>query len=473
MINVAGDKGQRNKRARAVMLQFVREGYEPRPLQKEILTELHDCWNTYDVFVIRASVGSGKSLIADTIANHNKAQGLSTSIIVPSNPLVRQYANAFKDMAVIKNSFQYGGGTAFMRAKTKWKASSVKLANYYTYLANKGYSHTLVVDEAHSIIPTLTDMDAVKVWRHLTGIPKTNNILEIMRWAVDNQDNHATVKKLAKVLERNPDEYIIEEDVRPYRGKQREVVMITPITPKNNKPVFWPKSVKKIVLMSATLGIEDIYDMGFKGKRVKVIDAGNPIPKQRRPIYYTPVGNMSYKSQKENMPKLATKIRELLANNQGSKGMIHVTYSMAGKLEAMLGSKEPRLLFHNRWNKQARLEEFLSSSPEDGLVLVGCGLSEGLDLAGDKGRWQAICKIQYPNLKDKAVAKRLKTRPNWYVWSAIKHLEQAYGRICRGPEDYGKTYILDSAYARLHKYYKHMFSEGFKEAIHIGENDEI
>jgi Rad3-related DNA helicase len=96
---------------------------------------------------------------------------------------------------------------------------------------------------------------------------------------------------------------------------------------------------------------------------------------------------------------------------------------------------------------------------------MACGLTEGLDVKGDLGRWQAILKMPFLNKSDVAVAAKLDIRPQWYNWQCIKDVEQATGRICRGPDDYGETYILDEAFARLFNNNKHLFSESFKSAL--------
>ena len=47
-------------------------------------------------------------------------------------------------------------------------------------------------------------------------------------------------------------------------------------------------------------------------------------------------------------------------------------------------------------------------------VLISPSMMEGVDLSGDKSRFQIICKIPFPFLGDKVVQKRMKLHKDWY-----------------------------------------------------------
>jgi Rad3-related DNA helicase len=215
--------------------------------------------------------------------------------------------------------------------------------------------------------------------------------------------------------------------------------------------------------MSATFSVEDAYDLGMDNKRVVEIEGPSPIPADRRPILYEPIGNMSYKKQMENIPQLKDKLNELMEKHS-EKGLVHCTYSLSARLRASFAGNK-RIIWHTRDNKNQMLEIWRNSPPSEGKVFMGCGLSEGLDLKGDRGRWQVICKISYPSLGDVAVAAKLKQRPKWYAWIAVRHLIQAAGRICRAEDDRGSTYILDKSFERLYNGNTSLFSQAFKEAL--------
>jgi Rad3-related DNA helicase len=442
----------------------------PRPVQEYVLNEVERVWNWNDVIVIRAAVGSGKSGIAYTIAKWQEAMSRSTSIITPTNPLVNQYTAEFPELASIGHKGGYRSEDAYTAAQFKFKKDSCKVANYYTYLAHRAYSETLIADESHRLLGFLLDLNGFKLWHHYTPFPEFRNMLEVVMWAEKNKDVDKRIAKLAAYLRQNPEHYTLEIAEDECRGRTQPCLRVHPLSPREAKPILWPARVKKIVLMSATIGEEDLYDMGLDKRRVKFIDGGSAIPTNRRPIVYSPIGNMSYTYQDANIPKLIGFIKHKMELFKGHKGMVHMTYALARKLRAVLPEDmKDKLLFHSALNKGEVLRKFLNATEDSGLVLVGCGLTEGLDLAHGKGRWQIVAKMCYPNKSDVAVATRLEQRPKWYVWQAVKDLEQAVGRICRGPDDVGVSYIVDSAFWKLYNEHSDMFSVSFKEALQWDE----
>jgi Rad3-related DNA helicase len=144
--------------------------------------------------------------------------------------------------------------------------------------------------------------------------------------------------------------------------------------------------------------------------------------------------------------------------------MIHAPYSVSQKLKQYLADEE-RLVWHTRDNRTSVVEEFLDSEPEDGQVLVGSGLYEGLDLVDDTARWQVITKIPYPSLYDPAIRTKLEQDQQWYSWAAIRPLLQASGRISRGPSDYGVSFIVDNSFKRLYENNKDLFPDWWTAAV--------
>lgn len=448
------------------ILQWFREGYTPRDLQTKVLKEVEECWDWADVILIRADVGAGKSLMADCISRwHYNKHGAESSIIMPNNALVQQYKGNFPEMETIGHKNSYGD-RGWGEARAKFTQAPVKLANFYTYLAHRAYSPLLIVDESHTLIDTLLDFDGVKIWKHLTPYPPFRNILDVIEWSYDYKDVDKKIGKLHDILKRKPEEYTMKLEVCPYRGHDREVLKVIPLTPRNNKPFFWPARVKKIIMMSATIGVDDLYEFGLDKRKVKIIDGGSPIPKENRPIKYDPVANFTFYNQETSVPALMERIAKYAERHKGQKGMVHTTYAMARVMRRfMLPSLKDKMMFHNMSNKARVLSDFIASPPEDGKILVGCGMAEGIDLKDDLCRWQVISKIQYPNKSDIAVAEKLKLHPQWYMWEAVKHLEQARGRVVRSESDFGITYLTDRQFERLYNGHTHLFSEAFREAL--------
>lgn len=419
-----------------------------------------------DNFVVTHN--SGKSLLADAISRYAlEENGASTTICTPTNILVNQYLEECPHMFQPRARHRGMSERDWGEMKAKMHYADVKVMNYYSYLAHRAYSPVCIFDEAHYLLQMLTDMQAVRLWKHSYHYPDNcRSILELLQWASTISTKDKKVGKLISAITAHPELYTFDIDVEKWRGEERERLKIWPLSPSTSKPILWPPSrVDKIVLMSATISKEDVIDLGLSKKRVKIIDAGSAIPADRRPIRYRPLGNMSYRYQEQNIPKAVELIEDMLEKNIDSKGLVHITYSLSRKLRQTRLGTHPRLIWHGNSNKNRQLKAWKSSPPEEGKVLMACGLTEGLDVKGDLGRWQIILKLPYLNLSDIAVSAKMNIRPQWYQWQCVKDIEQAVGRICRTPTDYGETIIADSAFGRLFRSHRELFSRSFIEAL--------
>ncbi len=250
-----------------------------------------------------------------------------------------------------------------------------------------------------------------------------------------------------------------------YRGVDQDYLKVFPLTPKNNKPVFWPtRYVKRIVLTSATLAEDDIVDMGLGKAPIKWLRCDSSIPVENRPCVYEPSGNMGFWTWKTDLPRMVEAIATLAERHPG-RGLLHTTYGLSGALANALRNDErtrTRIMSHGKHDKAAKLREWLSS--DDGILLAS-GMAEGIDLKYDKAYWQAITKIVWPNKTDRAVAAKMEQREHWYGWETLKLVMQQYGRICRRPDDYGITYILDEQFEQLWRKCAHLAAQWFTEAL--------
>jgi Rad3-related DNA helicase len=351
------------------------------------------------------------------------------------------------------------------------KASS-GIFNFHTYLAHRLYRKTMVVDEAHLLIGLLQDLASKKLWQHTYHWPNDIRTLgDVLRW-VEGLDpaqvkKDKKLKKLQSELLSLQPSTMIYRDTDSWRSKQgQNLLTLIPLDVRGEPPLMWPpRQVQKIVLMSATIGRPDIEIMGLANRKVAYIYGNSPIPVQQRPCDFLPVGNMSYTCQDRTMPAIVTKLLELADNHPGEKGLVHAPYSVMQKLAQSDLGADPRFMFHDKDSKSAVYEDFRASDPEDGAVLMGSGLYEGVDLPYDAGRWQAILKVPFPSLADPAVRAMMERSPEWYAWETAKTVIQAYGRICRTPTDFGATFILDSSFGRLLENHRDLFPKWFTESL--------
>lgn len=474
--------------------------YTLRECQVSALSQLEEAWDKYDVFILSCPVASGKSLQAITIGEWLRLQGLSSAIITPQVLLQDQYTQEFPDLPSLKGRSHYccndpmyescedrftvGSSYCsecdYVKAKSAVVQAPVGVYNLYSYLFLDRTSDILILDEAHSVASQLQEFYSLKIWQHEDNYPKN---LHTQGDAVIWMEKHCSkleleadltsdpkerLKLLRKVnkftrlirgINRDPGHFFYENKMAEFRGTQRPCIEIRPVTLQHTSRTLW-KQHKKIVMMSATLHPNDIEYLGLKGKRCKYIEVDSPIPAANRPIVIKPTAQMTYATLKDSIPKVCDAINNLLEKHQG-KGMIHITYGMIPLFKKYLTSD--RFMWHTEKTRLSVYEKFRTS--KDNRVLVACGMSEGIDLAGVDYEWQVIAKIMFPSLGDALVKRQKEQEPKWYAWQAIKTTIQQTGRICRTPTDYGITYILDSSFVFLYQSNRELFPNYLKEAL--------
>jgi len=472
----------------------------PRQIQSETLEILQANWANYDVFVIGAPTAFGKTAVARTLMNTLR----SVSVITPTNLLVNQFIQEFPDTPTLHRADSYycaewkrpcivtkarmksycRGCTCSKDVATAIFQRGPGVYNYHTYLARKLFRDTLVVDEAHNLLPVIKDRLAERLWQHDLKYPTTMYTPEqTLRWIAGLHEKKQKTKKIMALKEAvsyEVPEYIMQRTTDWFNGKgttrgepeERDCIKLLPVDISEAVPMFWPREVKKLVLLSATIGRKDVEALGLSRRRVLYINCKSPIPAANRPIIIEPIVSVNRQYiQDGNMTHLAEYIQNVAQYHEGEKGMIHVTYQLARLLQPYLTN--PRFLFHDKENKGSVYRQFRAASPGSGKVLIGCGLYEGIDLPEDAGRWQIIAKVPWTSLANPAVKHLADLDPDWFMWETWKVLVQASGRICRTPTDQGTTYIPDRTFLRLWKESGHMAPEWWADALTSFSRDNL
>lgn len=478
------------------ILNSVPPGWTLRDVQRDVLLRLEEKLDSSDVFIIRAPVASGKTLLSMTIARYlQKKKKWKSRILVPNNMLLQQYLDSFPGVTTLrkresytcelyeKQSVKYDCGEHTRLTGTSKKrgayckgcpyTSALKKAqvmpyvaiNYYTYLAYRMYGEGLIIDEGHLLQGMIKDLAARKLWHHdyeFPGYVRTYG--QLLRWTNERLTRTPGDRKLLELkqeLMSNKVHYLVEKGTALYRGEERECLKLIPVDVKDQPPLLWPPGkVKKLFFLSGTINRKDVEDMGLGDRRICVIDAPSPIPIERRPFITDLKFTLASSANGRDIPKLAEYLKEL-ADSRPDKGFVHAPYSLAKELERYLGQEE-RFLFHSSSSKRGVFEEFQQSSNK---IMVASGMYEGIDLAGDLARWQVITKVPWANLTEPAMKYLAEQDPEGYANEAARLVVQAYGRVCRSPDDFGETFIVDRSFARLINNYSDLFPGWFKEAL--------
>jgi Rad3-related DNA helicase len=508
--------------SRRSIFDFVPKGYELRDVQRKVLQEIEENWEEYDIFVVDAPVAAGKSLISVIVSNWRNSFEESAAVLTPKAMLQDQYQKDFPKIPSLKGKAKYpcklpeykscdeyyeaagfyccGGGCNYKSAMTEAQESKQVILNFHSHLfsgmVHNMYKDVLIIDEAHNLVPMLSDIYSLNIWKHKDKYPhQTYTKDDIIIWLSDEighlESDVRRIRAIYKDVTSMPDSVrkSLKEATRKLMKfkmirdglkvpqelfnialtrktygrskKQHECIEVKPISLKTVPHQMWPDGeVKKIVLMSATVYDKDIERLGISRKRVKYVKCDSPIPSENRPIIVAPIASMSFKNVKESTPIICNKIKELAEKHQG-KGVIHITYGLINEFKKYL--KGDRFLWHTEKTRESAYKKFRKA--DSNVILMACGMGEGIDLAGSDYEWQVIAKAVFPSLADPLQQHFLQNDPKVYNLETARIAVQQVGRICRTPTDYGVTYIVDSSFANFYKRNFKLFPKYFVDAM--------
>ena len=445
----------------------------PRQEQIDLLLELQESWNSFDVAVVTAPTALGKTEIAVTLAAWSAANKMQATYVVPNNILVEQTSERYPTLAVMSRQDSYEDMDEFVAARRAVKKAGVRLANSYTYWAYRLASPTVIFDEAHQLVDMLADVRDIKLWQKQYKFPGTfKTVADVIEWGqkrIAAKGGDVRLEKVLAEIVRVRKGATIEYRESFYKGEVAKVLHVVPTLAGGAPPWLWPYGkVRKIIMLSATINEQDIKELGLNTRRVKYLECSSPIPAERRQIIFKPVCNMAFQYVDKALPVLAAFAKKIMAHHP-EKGLIHLPYKLAEQFADLMD--DPRIMSHDHGNKAEMLELFRASPPEEGRVLIASGMYEGVDLPYDAARWQIIGKVPFLNLGSEPIRARAAEEPGWYAWETIKRLIQASGRIVRAADDHGYTYIGDTNFLRLYtndlRRERPMFPKFIRDAVRI------
>lgn len=503
------------------IFNYIPSGYQLRESQRKILAEVEKYWGEYDTFVIDAPVASGKSLLSIIISAWQNGQKKTAGILTPKTILQDQYQRDFSHIPSLKGKTRYpcktkgvkscdeyynatdtyccGGSCNYKIAQEAAKEADTAILNFHSHLfggiQHGLYKDTLIIDEAHNLVSMLSDIYSLNIWKHkektnLQSDTKDDILVwldrEINRMQSDINRIRAVYKKekmpvrtrksliedvrkvkkyemLKSGLMAPQERFHMAVTTKPYgRGKKRyECVEIKPTSLVSVPHQMWPTdNVAKIVLMSATIYEKDIQRLGLGSRRVKYIKGDSVIDPKNRPIVFDNVASMAYNNREAGAREVSNYIQQLADQHEG-KGLVHLTYGMVYEFQKHLTGD--RFIWHTEETREEAYREFVESKGNP--ILMACGMSEGIDLAGLEFEWQVVAKIMFPSLGDPLQKHFMHNDPLVYTLETVRATVQQIGRICRTPTDFGVTYIADSSFAGFYRRNFKLFPQYFIDAL--------
>lgn len=253
--------------------------------------------------------------------------------------------------------------------------------------------------------------------------------------------------------------WVIDRDI-----KQTFRMFFKPITINNYTKSTLFRFAKHCIFMSATILDYKAFakHLGIKPNEIYAIRRKTPFDSRKNPILTYDI-NMKHEFIKTSARRAIPVINNILNMHKGEKGLIHTHTNKCARF-IMDAIDSDRLISHLDDDRQKVLNIFENS--KDPLVLVSPSMDEGVDLPGDKCKFQIIFKIPYlPYVSDKQVDERRKIDKSWYFYRTVIKLIQTYGRGMRSEDDDCVTYVLDNRIKTLVEKNRNLFPESFLKAL--------
>jgi len=404
-------------------------------------------------------------------------------------------------------------------AKESFISGNMSLTNFYLYILYAIYnpkllesrdSRVLIVDEAHEFDDVMSDFITIKItesmvkrfkfsdeysiMKQLKGVTTITQYVDFLKYL--NGEVLTTLESMEKGMSSAPRN--VKQDKRDLKinkvigGKNSDVKLMQLATDlrqlqlkieiflkeykenPNNWVLesYYNEKVKQkefsnydmVVLMSGTILDKSLFCQlnGLDVSKAVYYSIRSPFNPKNRPIFYMPLGKMSYKSKEETFKKYIPYIQKLLDKYKNKKGIIHTnSFELAKWIEGAI--KDPRLIFHDSSNKDEMLK-LHKESPEP-TVIVSPSMDTGVSFDNDDARFQIIAKVPYPSLGSQKNKLRQSNNPDWYSWKTVSGLIQMTGRPVRSNLDYADTIIIDGGFGDVIKHSSHFIPDWIQEAI--------
>ena len=297
----------------------------------------------------------------------------------------------------------------------------------------------------------------------ISKVLKTKNMdVKMMQLATDLKQYQTKIEIFLKEYKENPNNWVLETN---YNEKLRQKELsLEPIWAYDYLDKYVFSHYDMVILMSGTILDKNLFCQlnGLDISKAVYYSIRSPFNPKNRPIYYMPVGKMSYKSKEETFKRYIPYIQKLLDKYKNKKGIIHTnSFELAKWIEGAI--KDPRLIFHDSSNKDEILRFHKES--DQPTVIVSPSMDTGVSFDNDDARFQIIAKVPYPSLGSQKNKLRQSNNPDWYSWKTVSGLIQMTGRPVRSSLDYADTIIIDGSFGDVIKHSSHFLPDWIQEAI--------
>ena len=289
-----------------------------------------------------------------------------------------------------------------------------------------------------------------------------NSDVKTMQLATDLRQLQLKIEIFLKEYKDNPNNWVLETYYNE-KLKQKEL-SLEPIWAYDYLDKYVFANYDMVILMSGTILDKNLFCQlnGLDVTKAVYYSISSPFNVKNRPIYYMPIGKMSYKSKEETFKRYIPYIKKLLDKYKNKKGIIHTnSFELAKWIEQSI--KDPRLIFHDSTNKDEVLK--MHKESDKPTVIVSPSMDTGVSFDNDDARFQIIAKVPYPSLGSQKNKLRQKNNPEWYSWKTVSGIVQMTGRPVRSSLDYADTIIIGGSFGDVIKHSSHFLPDWIQDAI--------
>lgn len=289
-----------------------------------------------------------------------------------------------------------------------------------------------------------------------------NSDSKLMQVVTDLMQYQSKIEIFLKEYKDNPNNWVLETFYNE-RTKGNEL-SLEPIWAYDYLDKYVFSKYDMVFLMSGTILDKNLFCRlnGIDSEKSVYYSINSPFPIKNRPIYYMPLGKMSYQKKEETFKNYIPYINKILKKYSDKKGIIHTnSFELASWVSRDVS--DPRLIFHDSSNKDEVLREHFETTLPT--VMVSPSMDTGVSFDDDKARFQVIAKVPYPSLASQKNKLRQKNNPEWYSWKTVSGVIQMTGRAVRSNDDYADTIIIDSSFGDLLRHSGNLFPYWFQKAI--------
>lgn len=345
--------------------------------------------------------------------------------------------------------------------KLKSVSSITTYVDFLRYLNNEIISTMEDMEKGMATSPRNIKSDKRDL--KISKVLKTkNNDVRLMQLVNDLRQYQLKIEVFLKEYKDNPNNWVLETQYNE-KMKQKEL-SLEPIWAYDYLDKYVFSHYDMVFLMSGTILDKSLFCQlnGLDVSKAVYYSIGSPFNVKNRPIYYMPLGKMSFKQKEETFERYIPYIKKLLDKYKGRKGIIHTnSFELAKWIENKV--KDPRLVFHDSSNKDEVLK--MHKESEEATVIVSPSMDTGVSFDNDDARFQIIAKVPYPSLASQKNKLRQANNPDWYSWKTVAGLIQMSGRPVRSSIDYADTIIIDGSFGDVIKHSSHFIPDWIQQAI--------